>query len=89
MLDGIQVVSVDASKLVLEAFKLMKEKGIGGLPVVAGPDHHIVGSISVRDVRFLLLKSHLFARRRLVLWSSYTYLQLCVSLLTSFHLLHF
>lgn len=58
-----QVVSVDASKLVLEAFKLMKEKGIGGLPVVAGPDHHIVGSISVRDVRFLLLKSHLFARR--------------------------
>ncbi|KAG0576205.1 hypothetical protein M758_5G061500 [Ceratodon purpureus] len=58
-----QVVSVDASKLVLEAFKLMKEKGVGGLPVVAGPDHHLVGSISVRDVRFLLLKSHLFARR--------------------------
>lgn len=58
-----QVVSVDASKLVLEAFKLMKEKGIGGLPVVAGPDSHLVGSISVRDVRFLLLKSHLFARR--------------------------
>lgn len=61
------MVSVDASKLVLEAFKLMKEKGVGGLPVVAGPDHHLVGSISVRDVRFLLLKSQLFARRRSVL----------------------
>lgn len=56
--------SVDASKPVLEAFRLMKDNGIGGLPVVAGAENHLVGSISVRDVRFLLLQPHLFARRR-------------------------
>ncbi|CAK9195329.1 unnamed protein product [Sphagnum troendelagicum] len=61
---GEQVVSVDASKLVLEAFVLMKEKHIGGLPVVEGPEHHLVGNISVRDVRFLLLQPELFAKRK-------------------------
>lgn len=59
-----KVVSVDASKLVLEAFVLMKEKHIGGLPVVEGPEHHLVGNISVRDVRFLLLQPELFAKRK-------------------------
>jgi len=59
-----KIVSVDASKLVLEAFRLMKDNGIGGLPVVAGAENHLVGSINVRDVRFLLLQPHLFARRR-------------------------
>ncbi|CAK9197873.1 unnamed protein product [Sphagnum jensenii] len=59
-----QVVSVDASKLVLEAFILMKEKRIGGLPVVEGPEQHLVGSISVRDVHFLLLQPELFAKRK-------------------------
>jgi CBS domain-containing protein len=58
------VVSVDASKLVLEAFKLMKEKCIGGLPVVEGPEQHLVGNISVRDVRFLLLQPELFVKRK-------------------------
>ncbi|KAH9548900.1 hypothetical protein CY35_11G111500 [Sphagnum magellanicum] len=59
-----QVVSVDASKLVLEAFILMKEKRIGGLPVVEGPEQHLVGNISVRDVHFLLLQPELFAKRK-------------------------
>ncbi|CAM6014128.1 unnamed protein product [Sphagnum balticum] len=59
-----QVVSVDASKLVLEAFKLMKEKRIGGLPVVEGPEQHLVGNISVRDVHFLLLQPELFVKRK-------------------------
>ncbi|CAK9257606.1 unnamed protein product [Sphagnum jensenii] len=54
--------SVDARKPVLEAFILMKEKHIGGLPVVEGPEHHLVGNISVRDVRFLLLQPELFAK---------------------------
>jgi len=55
---------VDASKLVLEAFVLMKEKHIGGLPVVGGPEHHLVGNISVRDVRFLLKQPELFAKHK-------------------------
>jgi CBS domain-containing protein len=58
------VVSVDASKLVLEAFILMKEKRIGGLPVVEGPEQHLVGNISVRDVHFLLLQPELFAKHK-------------------------
>ncbi|CAK9195577.1 unnamed protein product [Sphagnum troendelagicum] len=56
------IVSVDASKLVLEAFVLMKEKHIGGLAVVEGPEHHLVGNVNVRDVCFLLLQPELFAK---------------------------
>lgn len=59
-----QVVAVDANRLVLEAFMLMKVKGVGGLPVVEGPDKKLKGNISIRDVRFLLLQPDLFARRR-------------------------
>lgn len=59
-----QVVAVNANQLVLEAFRLMKEKGVGGLPVVEGPDRKLKGNISIRDVRFLLLQPDLFARRR-------------------------
>ncbi|CAK9215786.1 unnamed protein product, partial [Sphagnum troendelagicum] len=59
-----QMVSVDANQLVLEAFILMKEKGIGGLPVVEGPEKKLKGNISVRDVRYLLLQPDLFAHRR-------------------------
>jgi CBS domain-containing protein len=55
---------VDANQLVLEAFILMKEKGIGGLPVVEGPEKKLKGNISVRDVRYLLLQPDLFAHRR-------------------------
>ncbi|CAM6099456.1 unnamed protein product [Calypogeia fissa] len=59
-----KVISVDASKLILEAFILMREKGIGGLPVVEGPEKKVIGTISVRDVRFLLLKPEVFAQRK-------------------------
>jgi len=47
---GGQVVLVDASKLVLEAFVLMKEKHIWGLAVVEGPEQHFVGNVNVLDV---------------------------------------
>lgn len=56
--------AVDANLLVLQAFRVMKEKGVGGLPVVEGPDRKLKGNISIRDVRFLLLQPDLFARRR-------------------------
>ena len=59
-----QVVSVQSDELILEAFKKMKDNQIGGLPVVEGPKKQIVGSVSIRDIRFLLLKPELFSSFR-------------------------
>ncbi|EFJ31456.1 hypothetical protein SELMODRAFT_139940 [Selaginella moellendorffii] len=59
-----QVVSIDADKLVLDAFVLMREKNVGGLPVVKGEQKELVGNISMRDIRFLLLQPELCSRRR-------------------------
>lgn len=59
-----KVISVEATKLVLEAFILMREQGVGGMAVVKGPKKHVVGNITVRDVRFLLLNPEIFAQRK-------------------------
>ncbi|KAL6577824.1 SNF1-related protein kinase regulatory subunit gamma-1-like [Orobanche minor] len=59
-----QVVGVQDDELILEAFKKMKEKEIGGLPVMEGGTRKIIGNISIRDIRFLLLKPELFANFR-------------------------
>ncbi|KAG6396546.1 hypothetical protein SASPL_142697 [Salvia splendens] len=59
-----QVVSVRDNELVLEAFKKMKENQIGGLPVVEGESTKMLGNISIRDIRFLLLKPELFKNFR-------------------------
>ncbi|GFP80035.1 snf1-related protein kinase regulatory subunit gamma-1-like [Phtheirospermum japonicum] len=59
-----QVVSVQDNELILEAFKKMKEKEIGGLPVTEGGTRKIIGNISIRDIRFLLLKPELFSNFR-------------------------
>ncbi|XP_031125765.1 SNF1-related protein kinase regulatory subunit gamma-1-like [Ipomoea triloba] len=62
-----EVISVQSSELILEAFKKMKENQIGGLPVVEGSSvikKKIVGNVSIRDIRFLLLKPELFANFR-------------------------
>ncbi|KAL0372441.1 UNVERIFIED_CONTAM: SNF1-related protein kinase regulatory subunit gamma-1-like [Sesamum calycinum] len=55
-----QVVSVRDNELILEAFKKMKEKEIGGLPVLEGSTRKVIGNISIRDIRILLLKPELF-----------------------------
>lgn len=59
-----QLVSIDSNELILEAFKRMKDNRIGGLPVVEGPKKKIVGNLSIRDIRYLLLKPDLFAKFR-------------------------
>lgn len=59
-----QVTSIQNNELVLEAFKRMKDNRIGGLPVVEGPNKKIVGSLSIRDIRFLLLDHDLFSNFR-------------------------
>ncbi|KAL5717534.1 SNF1-related protein kinase regulatory subunit gamma-1 [Ranunculus cassubicifolius] len=39
---------------VLQAFQLMRKKGIGGIPVVEASGKKAIGNISIRDVQFLL-----------------------------------
>ncbi|CAI5466660.1 unnamed protein product [Closterium sp. Yama58-4] len=58
-----EVVSVDTGALVLEAFLLMKEKGVGGVPVTDGPDRILYANISARDVGLLLLHPDMFHSR--------------------------
>lgn len=50
--------------MILEAFKQMRDNQIGGLPVVDGPKKKIVGNLSIRDIRYLLLKPELFTNFR-------------------------
>ncbi|MCO5567119.1 hypothetical protein L7F22_020805 [Adiantum nelumboides] len=59
-----EVISIGSSKLVLEAFVLMRERKIGGLPVLDSESGKIVGNVSLQDVQYLLLKADLFARHR-------------------------
>ncbi|XP_068651526.1 SNF1-related protein kinase regulatory subunit gamma-1-like [Aristolochia californica] len=59
-----QVICINSNDLILEAFKLMKDHKIGGLPVVEGEKRKIVGNVSIRDIRFLLLKPDLFSNFR-------------------------
>lgn len=42
----------------------MKDNKIGGLPVVEGPNKKIIGNLSIRDIRHLLLKPELFSNFR-------------------------
>ncbi|XP_009627243.1 SNF1-related protein kinase regulatory subunit gamma-1-like [Nicotiana tomentosiformis] len=59
-----EVICVQNDELILEAFKKMRENNIGGLPVVEGTKKKIVGNVSIRDIRFLLLKPELFSNFR-------------------------
>lgn len=59
--------------MILEAFNKMKDNQIGGLPVTEGATRKIFGNISIRDIRFLLLKPELFTKFR------YIVINLCIS----------
>ncbi|KAJ6801951.1 SNF1-related protein kinase regulatory subunit gamma-1-like [Iris pallida] len=59
-----EVISIKGDELILEAFKRMRDNRIGGLPVIEGPNRKIVGSISIRDIRFLLLRPEIFSSFR-------------------------
>ncbi|XP_077233678.1 cystathionine beta-synthase (CBS) protein [Tasmannia lanceolata] len=59
-----EVICINSDGLILEAFKRMKDNRIGGLPAVEGSNRKIVGNISIRDIRFLLLKPDLFSNFR-------------------------
>lgn len=51
----------------LQAFRLMRKKGIGGLPVVDRDGKKAVGNISIRDLRFLLTMPEIYKDYRLVI----------------------
>lgn len=59
-----KIISIQSNELVLEAFKRMKDNRIGGLPVIEGPKKKLVGSLSIRDIKFLLLNHDLFSNFR-------------------------
>lgn len=50
---------------VLQAFKLMRQEGFGGVPVVES-DGKAVGNISIRDIQFLLLAPSIYKEYRFV-----------------------
>ncbi|KAL5122301.1 SNF1-related protein kinase regulatory subunit gamma-1-like [Glycine soja] len=60
----IGVISIQSNELILEAFKQMRDNKIGGLPIVEGPKKRIVGNLSIRDIRHLLLRPELFTNFR-------------------------
>ncbi|KDO82823.1 hypothetical protein CISIN_1g011306mg [Citrus sinensis] len=59
-----EVITIQSNELILEAFKRMKDNNIGGIPVVEGQQKKIVGNVSIRDIRHLLLKPELFSNFR-------------------------
>jgi predicted transcriptional regulator len=69
---------VKSDDLILEAFKCMKDNKIGGVPVVEGPKRKLVGSVSIRDIRFLLLRPDLFSNFRYKSILSCDLLLLCI-----------
>lgn len=51
---------------VLQAFKLMRKKRVGGVPVVEKDGTKAVGNISLRDVQFLLTAPEIYHDYRYV-----------------------
>ncbi|GAB4860449.1 SNF1- protein kinase regulatory subunit gamma-1 [Ancistrocladus abbreviatus] len=54
------VIEVYDDEPVLQAFKMMRLKGIGGIPVVERQGRTAVGNISIRDVQFLLVAPEIY-----------------------------
>ncbi|KAI3820672.1 hypothetical protein L1987_08220 [Smallanthus sonchifolius] len=54
-----QVIKVDEDEPVLQAFRLMRQKGVGGLPVVSDGNKP-VANISIRDIQFLLITPEIY-----------------------------
>ncbi|XP_042376679.1 SNF1-related protein kinase regulatory subunit gamma-1-like [Zingiber officinale] len=54
------LIKVSEHQPVLKAFQLMREKGIGGLPVVDQSGNKAIGNISIRDVQYLLTAPEIY-----------------------------
>ncbi|KAL6584223.1 hypothetical protein OROMI_003512 [Orobanche minor] len=49
---------------VLQAFKLMRQNGVGGVPVVVSGGNKAIGNISIRDIQFLLIAPGIYNEYR-------------------------
>ncbi|KAL8457679.1 hypothetical protein ACS0TY_035520 [Phlomoides rotata] len=58
------IVKVYEDDPVLQAFKLMRQNGVGGVPVVASDGSKAVGNISIRDIQFLLMTPEIYKHYR-------------------------
>ncbi|XP_050258236.1 SNF1-related protein kinase regulatory subunit gamma-1 [Quercus robur] len=54
------LIKVHEDEPVLQAFKLMRKKRIGGIPVIEKGSSRAVGNISLRDVQFLLTAPEIY-----------------------------
>ncbi|KAK1435734.1 hypothetical protein QVD17_01501 [Tagetes erecta] len=59
LVNASQVIKVDEDEPVLQAFRLLRENGVGGLPVVRGGNKP-VANISIRDIQFLLTAPEIY-----------------------------
>ncbi|RAL42822.1 hypothetical protein DM860_009329 [Cuscuta australis] len=54
------IIKINEDEPVLQAFKLMRQKGVGGLPVVESGGSKAIGNISIRDIQFLLIAPEIY-----------------------------
>ncbi|GFP87630.1 snf1-related protein kinase regulatory subunit gamma-1 [Phtheirospermum japonicum] len=54
------IVKVHEDEPVLQAFKLMRQNGVGGVPVVASGGNKEIGNINIRDIQFLLIAPEIY-----------------------------
>ncbi|XP_047310750.1 SNF1-related protein kinase regulatory subunit gamma-1-like [Impatiens glandulifera] len=54
------MVKVNEDEPVLQAFKLMRQKGVGAVPIVETGGRKTVGNISIRDIQFLLVAPEIY-----------------------------
>ncbi|CAL9083657.1 unnamed protein product [Musa acuminata var. zebrina] len=59
-----KLIKVREDEPVLNAFQLMRNKGVGGLPVVDGSGRKAIGTISIRDIHYLLTQPALCDKYR-------------------------
>jgi CBS domain-containing protein len=58
---------INEDQPVLKAFQLMREKGVGGLPVMDTNGAKAIGNISIRDVQYLLTAPKIYKDHRFVI----------------------
>ncbi|KAG8083185.1 hypothetical protein GUJ93_ZPchr0015g6818 [Zizania palustris] len=61
-----KLVKVNEDQPVLKAFQLMREKGVGGLPVMDTNGSRAIGNISIRDVQYLLSAPNIYKDYRTI-----------------------
>lgn len=60
MVSANRIIKVYEDEPVLQAFKLMRKKRIGGVPVIENGGTRAVGNISLRDIQFLLTAPEIY-----------------------------